>query len=47
MIFLRLDKKKMRQIKREKDEICQLTSVLKDNQEIEFLKDYDVINNYL
>lgn len=33
--------------KREKDEISQLTSVLKDNQEIEFIKDHDVINIYL
>jgi hypothetical protein len=31
--------------KREKDEMSQLTSVLRDNQEIEFIKEHDIINS--
>jgi hypothetical protein len=31
--------------KREKDEMFQLTSVLRDNQEIEFIKEHDIINS--
>jgi hypothetical protein len=33
--------------KREKDEMSQLTSDLRDNQEIEFVKEHDIINSCL